>query len=134
IRVGEGTTGRAVVERTAVWSHDLLADPAIALSLETRRLIAAEGFHAVLSVPLMSKGEVYGALAAYWWQPYTPAASEIALLSALAGQAGLALENARLYRETARHLDETRALLGVEEILNSTLDPERLLKQVAIRI
>src|SRR4030095_2951362 len=41
---------------------------------------------------------------------------------------------ASLYTETSRRLDETRMLLAVGEILNSTLEPRRLLKQAATRL
>src|SRR5256712_3064139 len=64
--------------------------------------------------------------------PVTPETAS--LLGSLAAQAAIALENARLYSETARRLEETGALLEVVEILNSTLDTKRLLKRVAIKI
>jgi len=66
-------------------------------------MVLREGFRAVLSVPILIKGEAYGVLAVYWWEPHTPARSEIALLSALAGQAAIAIENARLYADAATH-------------------------------
>ena len=37
-------------------------------------------------------------LAVYWWEARTPDALQVELLSALAGQAAIALENARLYQ------------------------------------
>ncbi len=64
--------------------------------------------------------------------PVTPETE--ALLRSLAAQAALALDHARLFSETARRLEETRALLDVAEILNSTLNSKQLLKRAAIRI
>src|SRR5262249_53084563 len=52
LRVGEGTTGRAVLDRAPVWSRDVLGDPAITISPETRAGVEREGYRAVLSVPL----------------------------------------------------------------------------------
>ena len=43
-------------------------------------------------------------------------------------------QNARLYSETSRRLTETRALLEVAEILNSTLDSRTLLKRVTLKV
>ena len=60
--------------------------------------------------------------------PITPETSS--LMGSLAAQAAIGLENARLYSETSRRLTETRALLEVAEILNSTLDSRTLLKRV----
>jgi GAF domain-containing protein len=77
MRLGEGTTGRAVEERVPVWSEDILNDPALAISAEARALIEREGYRAVLSVPLLTKGAAQGAIAAYWWEPHTPSAEEI---------------------------------------------------------
>ena len=55
-------------------------------------------------------------------------------MGSLAAQAAIALENARLYSETSRRLTETRALLEVAEILNSTLDSRALLKRVTLKV
>ena len=134
LRVGEGTTGKAARDRIPVWTADIRTDATISLAPDTRDLVMREGYRAALSVPILINGEPYGVLSAYWWEPHEPSASEIALMSALAGQAAIALKNARLYRAASRHLAETRALLEVAEILNSTLDPKRLLRQVAIKI
>jgi len=59
---------------------------------------------------------------------------DVAVLESFAGRAAVALDNARLYAETAQRLAETGALLEVVEILNSTLDTKRLLKRVAMKI
>src|SRR5207244_8806667 len=56
------------------------------------------------------------------------------LLGSLAAQAALALDHARLFAETRGRLDETRALLQVAEILSSTLNSRRLLRQVTMKI
>jgi GAF domain-containing protein len=70
-----------------VWSEDILNDAGVAISPEARALIQREGYRAVLSVPLLTKGDAHGALAAYWWEPHTPSAAEISIMTALAGQA-----------------------------------------------
>jgi GAF domain-containing protein/CheY-like chemotaxis protein/anti-sigma regulatory factor (Ser/Thr protein kinase) len=49
-------------------------------------------------------------------------------------QAGVAIRNAGLYGETRGRLEESRALLEVAEILNSTLDAKRLLREVTMKI
>jgi GAF domain-containing protein len=60
IRLGEGTTGRAVAERRPVWSADLLADAGISLTPANRALVARERYRAVLSLPILIKGVPYG--------------------------------------------------------------------------
>src|SRR3989442_9702631 len=51
-----------------------------------------------------------------------------------AARGAIAWENARLYSETTRRLTETRALLEVAELLNSTLESRTLLKRVALKV
>jgi GAF domain-containing protein len=124
VQPGEGTSGRAGRDRAPAWSADILEDPAIDLTPETREMVVGEGYRAVLSVPILIKGEPYGVLAVYWWDPHTPSRSEIALLSALAGQAAIAIENARLYADVATHaaaLDARATRLRTLARLTSTV-------------
>lgn len=57
------------------------------------------GVHAVASAPLRVGGRILGALAVFNEEPHEFSADERALLDLLAGQAAVALENARLLRE-----------------------------------
>jgi GAF domain-containing protein/DNA-binding response OmpR family regulator len=120
--VGEGTSGKAFQHRAPVWSSDLLTDPAIPLNESTRDLITREGYRAVLSVPILIKDMPYGVLAVYWWEPHSPAVSEVRLLSALAGQAAIALENARLFEEAQRRRMMAERLAEVGHLLSQSLD------------
>jgi GAF domain-containing protein/ActR/RegA family two-component response regulator len=130
VRVGEGTSGKAVETRAPVWSRDLLNDPAIALGEETRALVEREGYRAVLSVPIVSQGEPLGALAAYWWEPRTPSASEIGLMTAMAGQAAVALDNARLFAAATAREKRLAALARLTQTLTATLSLEDVLSRV----
>jgi GAF domain-containing protein len=95
--------------------------------------VAHEGYRAVLSVPILSKGEPEGVLSVYWWEAHLPSSSEVALMSAFAGQAGIALENARLYGETARQAERIRAVAELGRTLVSSLDVNDILETVATR-
>jgi GAF domain-containing protein len=131
VRLGEGTTGRAVGDRAPAWSADILADPAITLAPETRDLVVREGYRAALSVPILSAGSLHGALSAYWWEPHTPSSAEIGLMGALASQAAIALENARLYEAATARGKRLAALAGLTETLTATLSLEDVLSRVA---
>jgi GAF domain-containing protein/CheY-like chemotaxis protein len=137
VRLGEGTSGRAARDRTPAWTADILEDPAISLTHATRDLVLREGYRAVLSVPLLIKGELYGVLAVYWWEPHAPSLSEVALLSALAGQSAIAIENARLYAGAATHaaaLDvratRLRTLARLTSTVSSSLDTNAVLQAI----
>lgn len=60
-----------------------------------------------IGVPLILRGDAMGVLAVYRRDPATPTAEDEALLSALADQAAVALENARIHQQLQR---QTQAL------------------------
>ena len=130
VRLGEGTTGIAVADRRPVWSADLLADPEIPLSETTRTLVAREHYRSVLSVPIVIGGGPYGAMAVYWWERHVPRASEIELMRALAGQAALALDSARLYLAAANRGRRLATLATVAGVVTSTLSLEEVFQRV----
>jgi len=131
VRVGEGTAGRAIRERSPVWTADILNDPAIPLSTDTRILIEREGYRGVLSVPIFIKGEPYGGLTVYWWQPHPVLAAEIEVMTALCGQAAVAIENARLYADERSGRASLSALLEVNKKIGLLSPTDTLLTGVA---
>jgi GAF domain-containing protein/CheY-like chemotaxis protein len=131
MRLGEGTTGRAIEQRVPVWSEDVLNDPALAINVEARGLIEREGYRAVLSVPLLTKGDSHGAVAAYWWEPHTPSAEEISIMTAFAGQAATALDNARLFAQERDRKASLTSLLEINKKIGALAAPESLLISIA---
>jgi GAF domain-containing protein/CheY-like chemotaxis protein len=131
MRLGEGTTGRAIAERVPVWSEDVLNDPALAINPDARELIEREGYRAVLSVPLLTKGDAHGAVAAYWWEPHTPSADEISIMTAFAGQAATALDNARLFAQERDRKASLSSLLEINKKIGALATPESLLTSIA---
>ncbi|HEX9125023.1 MAG TPA: GAF domain-containing protein, partial [Methylomirabilota bacterium] len=131
VRLGEGTAGRSVRERRPVWSADILNDPAIPLSTDTRLLVEREGYRGVLSVPIFIKGEPYGGLTVYWWQPHEASAAEIEVMTALGGQAAVALENARLFADERSGRASLSALLEVNKKIGLLSPTDTLLTGVA---
>jgi GAF domain-containing protein/CheY-like chemotaxis protein len=131
MRLGEGTTGRAIEQRVPVWSEDVLKDPALAINPEARGLIEREGYRAVLSVPLLTKGDAHGAVAAYWWEPHAPSAEEISIMTALAGQAATALDNARLFAQERDRKASLSSLLEINKKIGALVAPESLLTSIA---
>src|SRR5207237_10364417 len=88
----------------------------------------------VTAYPIAVGDRVLGAFAVHRTASWPVTPETASLMGSLAAQAAVALENARLYSETTRRLTETRALLEVAEILNSTLDARQLLKRLAIKV
>jgi GAF domain-containing protein/PucR-like helix-turn-helix protein len=101
-RVGSSTGigGRVVRTSAPAWVSNYLTDRQIEHSPAFDELVADEGLVALLGVPLLAGGRVTGVLYAAdrVERPWTP--DEVALLSALADHASIALENARLYEQS----------------------------------
>jgi GAF domain-containing protein/CheY-like chemotaxis protein len=131
VRVGEGTAGRAIRERRPVWTADILDDPAIPLSTDTRILVEREGYRGVLSVPIFIKGEAYGGLTVYWWHRHQASAAEIEVMTALGGQAAVAIENARLFADERSGRASLSALLEVNKKIGVLASTDTLLMAVA---
>jgi signal transduction histidine kinase len=140
MRLDQGAAWSAALRRDAFFSSDVELRPlpmhgelwpeaGAAMGGATRRL----GCRAVLGVPLISRETVLGAVCVYWDQPHVYDGREVRLLASLAQYAAIAIENARLHEETQRRLGETAALLKIAEILNSQLDLESVLKEIARR-
>ena len=99
-RVGEGRAGRAVLERQIVISDARLGDE----HLPSKRtgLLGGENFVSYVGVPLIAKGQVLGALEVFHRSPLNPSPDWLEFLSALAGQAAIALDNAALFNNLQR--------------------------------
>lgn len=106
--LGQGGAGRALVEKRAV----PLPDAAAFITLLERQGLGAQpeaawvtqllkrGLCALLAVPLIIRGEDYGAITLYYGSPHEFSEEEMRLAMSVADQVALAIENARL-REQA---------------------------------
>ncbi len=88
-----------------------------------------------LGIPLISKGEAVGVIALEKTEPSYYSLEDVQIATTLAGQATVALENARLYEESLRRthdLDErSRRLDQLNRIsteLSRSLDPDQILQ------
>ncbi len=103
--LGVGLTGRAVLERRPVQSSDLWSDA------QYPHLARKGGFRSMLVVPLCVGEKAVGAISVLRRDVHEFSAHEEELLVALADQAAIALDHARLYTELeAMVADRTREL------------------------
>jgi len=137
---GEGVAGGAFQERRPVWTRDRRDDPSLQYHPEADSLIHAKAPRAYLAVPILSRGDVYGVLVGYFFEPHGFTPNEIRLLSNLADHAAIALENVRLLeelksrtRELGRSVEELKALGEVSQAVTSTLDLEIVLATIVAR-
>ena len=90
---------------------------------DARAMQARFGFRAVLSVPMRRDGRVTGVIGLMRRQARAFTADEVSLVEAFANQAAVALESARLFRETQEALAQQTATADVlKAISRSTFD------------
>ena len=130
LAVGEGAVGWVVRHRQPILWTDTRTDPRYSDSPPLER----RGLNWLTAYPIAIGERIIGAFAVHRPTAWTSTPETESLMGSLAAQAAVALENARMYADTADRLAQTRALLEVAEILNSTLDATQLLKRVAIKI
>src|SRR5438093_1441272 len=95
IKVGEGIGGLALRERRPVQSRDLAEDPRVRYA----QLPLASGLRSMLVAPLRVGDRAIGVISVFRRDVHEFSAGEEELLLALADQAAIALEHARLYGE-----------------------------------
>ena len=107
LRMGEGIAGVAALEQRSIHLPNLL-DPAT--GFVRGKLLEGEGFVSLYDVPLVAKGSVQGVLEALHRAPLTLDEEQLRFLEALASQAAIAIDNARLFDELRRsHINLTLA-------------------------
>ena len=99
VRIGEGHAGRVVMERRMVSIHSLYESRE---NFARRSLLEGENFITYYGVPLIAKGEVKGVLEVFHRAHIEADQEWIDFLEALAGQAGLAIDNATLFQNLQR--------------------------------
>ncbi len=113
--IGEGTAGRAVTTRQPVTTQgDLTADPWAGYTFGSEQVSSA------VSVPLLTKDVVVGVLNVARFGQASPLSSvDIEVLTLLASQAAVAIENARLFHEIQTAYDRLAELDDLKsEFLN----------------
>jgi signal transduction histidine kinase len=106
VAVGDGPIGRVAAGGEPLVVMDLTGqawlDPA------GREVAARLGLRAALAVPVRSGDRLVGVLTALTDQPAAFSEDDVAVATTFAAQAGIAVENSRLYAELERALEDVR--------------------------
>ena len=128
LRSGEGVSGRAYAERRVAWTQDWKTDESLHYRPENiAALEAGDGPKAYIAVPIIIRDEVYGVLLGGTRARKRFTERDVHVLSSMAAQAAVAIENARLYSVTQYNLAAAALLNDAARTLHRTLDARRLL-------
>jgi signal transduction histidine kinase len=103
--VHNSVSGRVFQTGQPIAIEDVVAEPGFHLT----EVAQAEGLVSMLSVPLRTKGRVLGVLNLYTGERRTFRADEVALMTLLAQQSAVAIQNAELFREAREAGEGLRA-------------------------
>ncbi len=116
----------AIARRVAVTSRDAPRDEGLPPGL-----VALAPHQAQVFAPIVANERLVGAIIVVWWErELTCGARELALVDAMASQAGIALEHARLFEDDRRKLAELSALYELSRAVTGQLDTAQLVEAV----
>ncbi len=92
VKLGEGISGEAASENKVICVLDVKKDP----RYRNRDIAEKEGLFSLASIPMSIKGRVIGVVNCYTSKEHKFSKAELDVLTALANQAAIAIENAEL--------------------------------------
>jgi signal transduction protein with GAF and PtsI domain len=111
LKLGEGIVGLVAKERKPIIIPDVSKDA----RYKEKKLAKKEGLVSMLSVPMMVKNKLIGVINCYTTQGYKFTASDTDLLSTVANQAAVAIENTELLVKTRVIKEELEARKKIEK-------------------
>ncbi len=132
-RKGEGLVGQVVESAKPVFIPDTRADPRFqsllpALAAPGRNNTGERCVGSIILVPLVFGGQVIGVLSVEHFGPGAFTSADIVSLSTLADQAAIAVENAQLFSQTQRQLQEMSIVNMISRKLSATVQLDELLE------
>jgi signal transduction protein with GAF and PtsI domain len=133
-KIGEGIAGRAALENKPKAVYDLSKES----EYKSKDIAAKEGLKSLLSVPLAVKGKVIGVLNNYTSYPHKFTKTEIDVMTTVANQAAIVIENAALMvkakvvqeeLETRKAVERAKGILMREQALSEADAFRKIQKQ-----
>jgi GAF domain-containing protein len=113
----ESVSGRAILEARTIHAEDVTADDEYPNS---RRAGLADGQRTVLAAPLVRDGKALGVIVLRRREARPFTQRQLELAQTFADQAAIALENVRLFNETAESLERQTAIGDILRVISSS--------------
>jgi len=130
---GQGNVGKVAATGEPLVFEDIQTDPRYQETSHTRNS-QSRGFGCFAVFPIKSKLETVGTIVCVGQEPRGLLPEEIQLITSMADQIGIAVENATLFEETRARAKELSALYSIATEVNQTLELETLLRGVIHKI
>ncbi len=122
LKVKEGIAGQVAHSGEIAAIPDVRAEPRFVRAAIAERL----GIASYLAVPLRARGEIIGVLELATRERHTFLPEEVDFFVTLAGQAAIAIDNARMFEEAARRAAQGHALAECAGVILATLTLDAL--------
>ncbi|MDD5173700.1 MAG: GAF and ANTAR domain-containing protein [Candidatus Omnitrophica bacterium] len=129
LHMGEGIAGKAALENKPQVVFDITKEP----EYKYKDIAKKEGLRSLLSVPLYVKGRVIGVLNNYTSRPHKFTAEEINILTSVANQAAIVIENSELMVKTKVIQEELETRKVVEKAKGILMREQGLGEQEAFK-
>lgn len=130
LKVGEGIAGKAVLEKKPLTVYDVMQEK----EYKYKDIAKKEGLASLLCVPLMVKGRVIGVLNLYTSKPHKFTQNDVHMLSAIANQAAMVIENTELIVKSKVIQEELETRKLVERAKGILMKEQRLSEGEAYRM
>ncbi|MBM3248067.1 MAG: GAF domain-containing protein [Candidatus Omnitrophica bacterium] len=130
LKVGEGIVGLVAKEKKPVVILDVLNDS----RYKEKKLAQKEGLVSMISVPMVEKNRVIGVINCYTTAAYKFTKGDIDLLSAVANQAAVAIENTELIVKTKVIQEELETRKKVEKAKGILMREQNILEDDAYNL
>jgi len=132
-KLGQGVVGTVAKTGEPLIFEDALTDPrykALSHSKATQRA----GFSFFAAFPIKARGRTGGTIVFIGLKPRKLAADEVRLLTSMADQIAVAVENTTLFEETVARAKELSVLYDVTAAVNQSLDLDSVLREVCQKV
>ncbi len=130
IKVGESVSGRAVQKKHPITVKDVTKEA----GYKYPEIARAEGLKSLVAIPMMIKNRVVGVLNCYTAQEREFLEDEIRVLTGVANQAAVAIENTKLLAEKVSALEDLETRKKVERAKKILMDRHRMPEAEAYRM
>jgi signal transduction protein with GAF and PtsI domain len=130
LRIGEGIAGKAVSEKRPIAVYDVLQEK----EYKYKDIAKKEGLASLLCIPMVVKGKVIGVINLYTSKPHNFTKNEIHMLTTVANQAAMVIENTELMVKSRIIQEELETRKLVEKAKGILMKEQGLSESEAYRI
>jgi signal transduction histidine kinase len=120
-RADDGLTAVLLRERAPLYTDDYVAE-CMRRNITPHSILGNDYVGAWLGLPMVAHDRIVGTIGMSAMER-PPSSADLELLSIIAAQAAIAIDNARLYQHTDRQAHQLRMLNDIARTLTSSLDP-----------